>query len=51
MSFFLGSKKRDLSDKSRNGETVKSTEKTLTAPACYHMFLVKVSIYLNVLKQ
>ena len=51
MGFFLGSKKRDLSDKSRNGENSKKTKKTVTTPARYQvMLLVTVSIHQNVLK-
>ena len=37
MSFFFGSKKRDLIDKHEMVKTVKSTEKTVTAQARYQM--------------
>ena len=51
MSFSLGSKKRDVGDKSRNGEGSKNIEKTVTAPVHYQViFLVTVSIHQNVLK-
>ena len=51
MSFFLGIKKRRLSDKLQNGEDSRK-QKTVIEPARYQMMfiLVTVSIQLNVLK-
>ena len=46
MSFYLGSKKRDLSDKSGNGEDSQKQ----TGQNYQIMFLVTVSVHQNVLK-